>query len=235
MREYLPQEIKKEKDKLASYFKNSILYIDSNVYMTEEANGFFIFISEDLFKIKNYDINIIMLKEQYTEMYKIKKNKDNQESAKSARDAFRLIEELQEDGCITIENLDIESNAKSYADPILIKRIISHLKNNENVIFVTFDSDLKIRLREQIKQNNLNRNLLKILSFKDIEFLDVEQLIEEGAVYCNECEEYVFPLEDTDSDTEDDGSMFYIYNYIINYCPKCENIFNKRKVSTQCL
>lgn len=224
MKEYTLSEIESEKENLLLNFKDAKVYLDSNIYM-DAIREFFNFIVTDIEKGQK----IIMLKEQYQEMYKIKQNKSNEESAAKAREAFRIIELLQEEDRIEIESLDIESTGSSYADPILIKRIIDDSLNNKKVVFITNDSDLKIRLREQIRQKNINKDLLTILDNKDIEFFEVKSKKEAGNIYCSNCDDYVALIKDEISKDTSETSW---EKFEVNYCPNCLGVFNEKKVES---
>ncbi|MDQ7003378.1 MAG: hypothetical protein Q9N67_00010 [Ghiorsea sp.] len=101
------------------------------------------------------------------------KKSDQPEKAKSARRAFNYIDKLQEKGVLTIEGLDLKSEEKAYADPKLIERIIKDLKQDKTTVFLTEDKDLKIRLRYQLKKENLGGEKLVIFSHDNMVFLEL--------------------------------------------------------------
>jgi hypothetical protein len=157
--------------------ENKLIYIDSNIFMGSETSNDEYDITEVLFDYLYYhNVNIILFKEQYSEIYKLKQNKENKNSSFLARRAFKRIEQLLNLEKLTIDDLDIENLSKSYADPIFIKKIISDIKNNKKVVFITEDADLRIRLKSQIKQQKLNKDNLEIYSLADIEFLNISIL-----------------------------------------------------------
>ena len=69
----------------AKFSENEVIYIDSNIFMHEEATYFLDSLNE-----KN---KVIVPKEQYNELYKLKSS-DDEKRAYKARNAFRKIEEL---------------------------------------------------------------------------------------------------------------------------------------------
>lgn len=159
----------KEIDMFKNLLNNVQLYIDTNIFMDERFSKLF-----DILMQSN--IKILLLKEQYTELYNIKQSTDNDHKAKNARMAFRYIDKLQEIGKLEIAGIDIKDSASSYADPLLIEQIVSDLHANMKVIFFTEDMDLKIRLREQLKQKNLQKELLTLFYYDNLDFLHVDDL-----------------------------------------------------------
>lgn len=159
----------KEIDMFESLLNDSRLYIDTNIFMDERFTKLFDILMES-------NIKILLLKEQYTELYNLKRSTDNENKAKNARMAFRYIEKLQELEKLDIAGIDIKDSASSYADPFLIQEIVSDLDNNMKVIFFTEDMDLKIRLREQLKQKNLQKELLTLFYYDNLEFLHMDEI-----------------------------------------------------------
>lgn len=146
-----------------SELENVSLYIDSNIFMDERF--------EPLFEnFKKFNLKIILLNEQYHELYHLKKSENDTKSFR-ARNAFRLIEELLNLKKLTIKDLDPEQTTKAYADPILIKRIIADIQNQKKVVFITEDRDLKIRLKVQMEQKSLDENLISIYDYNDLDFI----------------------------------------------------------------
>lgn len=173
---------------------NATVYIDSNIYMDER----FVKLFELLLKCK---VDILLLEVQYQEIYGCKKS-DIPEQAKSARRAFNFIDKLQEKEILTIEGLGIQSEKKAYADPELIERIIKDLKQDKNVVFITEDKDLKIRLRGQIKKENLESEKIVIFGHEQMEFLELlnkieilEKSIDNSKVHCPHCNKNVLTYE----------------------------------------
>jgi len=153
------------KNNFIGSLENATVYIDSNIYMDERFTELFDLLLEHTF-------DILLLEVQYQEIYRCKKS-DQPEKAKSARRAFYYIDKLQEQGSLRIEGLDIQDVKKAYADPELIERIIKDLKQGKNIVFITEDRDLKIRLRGQLKKESLDGKKIVIYSYDHMVFLDV--------------------------------------------------------------
>ena len=143
----------------AKFSENEVIYIDSNIFMNEEASYFLDSLNE-----KN---KVIVPKEQYNELYKLKSS-DDEERAYKARNAFRKIEELYDKKIIKIEDLGNLDKEKSYADPVFIRLILQDIKNNIKVVFITEDRDLRLRLKIETDKNSLYANSLTIYTLEDI-------------------------------------------------------------------
>lgn len=143
----------------AKFLENEVIYIDSNIFMDEEATYFLDSLNE-----KN---KVIVPKEQYNELYKLKSSDDEQRAHK-ARNAFRKIEELYDKKIIKIEDLSNLQKEDSYADPVFIRLILEDIKNNVNVAFITEDRDLRLRLKIEIDRNSSYTNCLNIYTLEDI-------------------------------------------------------------------
>ncbi|QHG90772.1 hypothetical protein CVO_02480 [Sulfurimonas sp. CVO] len=150
---------------LFEQLKNKKLYVDSNIFMAKPNKAVDRFFDE----FTSYDnIKITMPREQYEEIYNLKRS-DEESSSKAARDAFRRIEKLVDSKHIDILDLkDMPADSSSYADPIFIKMIIDDLKSEKQVYFITEDKDLKIRLKSQIESKQLNENNIVICSFETL-------------------------------------------------------------------
>lgn len=177
--------IKKENDEnkyedeffelLFEQLDNKVLYVDSNIFMTDSNEGVNRFFNE-ISKYKN--IKITMPREQYEEIYNLK-NSDVELKSKSGRHAFRVIEKLFDSKHLDILELDDEVNkSQAYADPVFINMITEDLKNDKQVYFITEDKDLKIRLKSKIKTEKLNEDNMIICSF-DTLYQDKYNIVEE--------------------------------------------------------
>ncbi|WP_428023938.1 type II toxin-antitoxin system VapC family toxin [Arcobacter sp.] len=157
-----------DSEKFIKRFKNDIVYFDSNIYMEKTFTPLFEYMISNPKSIKQLEFKLIMPEIQYQEIYNLKKS-ENDTKAYGARRAFYNIEKLQELELLVIEGLEVSSNKKAYADPEFIKCILNHIQNHENVIFLTEDRDLKIRLRNIIKKDGLDPTYLKIYSEENID------------------------------------------------------------------
>jgi len=143
----------------ARFSENEVVYIDSNIFMDEEATYFLDSLNE-----KN---KVIVPKEQYNELYKLKSSDDEQRAYK-ARNAFRKIEELYDKKIIKIEDLSNLHKEDSYADPVFIRLILQDIKNNVKVAFITEDRDLRLRLKIETDKNSSYSNYLTIYTLEDV-------------------------------------------------------------------
>ncbi|MCT7404823.1 PIN domain-containing protein [Aliarcobacter cryaerophilus] len=143
----------------AKFSENEVIYIDSNIFMHEEATYFLDSLNE-----KN---KVIVPKEQYNELYKLKSS-DDEKRAYKARNAFRKIEELYDKKIIKIEDLSNLQKEDSYADPVFISLILENIKNNVKVAFISEDRDLRLRLKIEIDRNSSYTNYLHIYNLEDI-------------------------------------------------------------------
>ena len=161
---------------------DEIIYIDSNILMNEKSTSF-------LFSL-NESNKIVVPKEQYNELYKLK-NSEDKDIAHKARQAFRNLEELYDKKIAVIENLENSSQQDSYADPIFIKCILKDIKNNNKVVFVTEDRDLRLRLKIAIDKNSSYSDYIKIYTLADITTQQSTRRIETSALEknrkCNTC------------------------------------------------
>ncbi len=154
---------KKDTKHFIESLHDKILYLDSNIYMDERFEILFQYFTE-------YKLTIILLNEQYDEIYNIKKS-TNEEKAFKARKAFKLIEEQLDCKNLTIIDLAIKPKDSAYADPALIIKIIETMKEANDTVFITEDMDLRIRLKNQILKQKVNEELISIYSHKDLVFL----------------------------------------------------------------
>jgi rRNA-processing protein FCF1 len=143
----------------AKFSEDEVIYIDSNIFMDEEAIYFLDSLNE-----KN---KVIVPKEQYNELYKLKSS-DDKERAYRARSAFRKIEELYDKKIIKIEDLTNLHKEDSYADPVFIRLILEDIKKKIKVVFITEDRDLRLRLKIETDKNSSYTNYLTIYTLEDV-------------------------------------------------------------------
>jgi rRNA-processing protein FCF1 len=124
--------------------EDKLVYIDSNIFMDER----FSIILKDFLQ---YKLNILIPKEQYDELYNLKKQ--DSKKGKLARDAFKLIENLLDIGILKIDGLDENSvNRNAYGDNEFINIFKQNIENNINSVFFTNDADLRIRIKSLQKK-----------------------------------------------------------------------------------
>lgn len=112
--------------------------------------------------LREKSIKIILHRHVYQELQKIYNFHDKQRSPKAQR-AKHLIERWQKLNLIhsfpDIEDKEVDY----YADDALLEYIEQLAKDGKNVAVMTFDLDLRIRIRDRINSNNV-----QVLSFEDI-------------------------------------------------------------------
>lgn len=150
--------------KIKGLMIGKVCYIDSNIFMNESIDSFFKILDESDFLEES---SIIVIKEQYNELYKLKSAATD--VSHKARIAFRRIESLHSKRILKVNDLDKELKGSSYADIAFVDEITAQIKNGKLVALFTEDLDLKIRLNSRINSlgNTLQSNLT-IYSLKDI-------------------------------------------------------------------
>ncbi|NOQ31460.1 MAG: hypothetical protein GQ570_10080 [Helicobacteraceae bacterium] len=175
-------------------FTDKKVYFDTNILMDEQFTSLM-----NSFINNNIKINIIMPKVQYDEIYNLRQNSNEAKSYK-ARTAFNAIEKLLDHNIICIEGLNKKQKKEAYADPEFIKMIILDIKNNQNVIFLTEDIDLRIRLKGLVKEFQVDMSKLEIYSLKDFPYykkMQEDAITEMEKRYAEEDEIYRKLEEDT--------------------------------------
>lgn len=124
--------------------EDKLIYIDSNIFMDERFYDI-------LGDFEEYKLNIIIPKEQYDELYNLKKQGDKK--GKLARNAFRLIENFLDLGILKIDRLnDNRINNTAYGDDEFINIFKQNIENNTSSVFITNDADLRIRIKSLQKE-----------------------------------------------------------------------------------
>jgi hypothetical protein len=162
-------EMKEFNAKISKIFLRRVCYIDSNIFMSENNVIELLFDVISNKELVLADDNIVVIKEQYNELYKLKSSNQNDVSYK-ARLAFRRIEALYSEKILKINSLDADLKGESYADVAFVKEIVMQLKKGLLISFITEDLDLKIRLNLQVSSlGDIEQKNLKIYSLKDLE------------------------------------------------------------------
>jgi hypothetical protein len=141
-----------------SYFEKYILkdtiLLDSNIWMNPDYESFFITLREQL---KNQDKKLVLYGPQFDEICNIKKRTGYRTiQNRLSRLAINRIEEFQINNLLKIKPLTIDAEKRAYADPLIIKMVLGLLDNNEKVVFISDDKELRIRMRgfSEEKKNN---------------------------------------------------------------------------------
>lgn len=144
---------RKRKDKIATdtieYFEEFILLdkiiVDSNIWMKKDYDSIF-----EVFRIglEMHNKRVDLLDVQFDEICNIKlKNNYDSSQSHAARRAISRIENFQCANLLTSYKLGIDSNKNAYADPVIIKYALKHVKNGMKVVVVSDDAELRIRVR----------------------------------------------------------------------------------------
>jgi len=119
------------------------LIIDSNVWMADEYNALF----NALFSILRHAKKQITLDGvQYDEIYNLKrKHLYETRQGKGARLALNRIEKFQCEGLLPMGNVSMNPNPKAFADPLILEIIKTAAGQQQTVILISDDKDLRIR------------------------------------------------------------------------------------------
>jgi hypothetical protein len=123
----------------------SYLIIDSNIWMNEEYDMIFDWISV---VAKRENLTLRMLSSQFDEICNIKNKKTSPDGAKeaSARLAIKRIYRCRDRGILKIEKIGINPDRKAYADPKILDALVS--ADQPKKVIVTDDIELAIRATE---------------------------------------------------------------------------------------
>lgn len=160
---------KKEKDEIKKKFKNSRVYLDSNIFMDFKFDNIFDYMI-------NNKVKVTIIKSQYDEMINLrKKYKDSKTNkAKSLLPqltlAFNRVEKLLDNTKSNIKDIGFDSEKNAYADIDFIKVILNKLKKDKSIVFVTQDRDLRTRLKTMIKED-------KKISKKNVNIFKADEFI----------------------------------------------------------
>lgn len=132
--------------------------IDSNIWMDPNYDIYF-----DVLNLvcthENY--KIVLYGVQFDEIVNIKKktkfNAENDDRNKRARLAIRRIELLQKQGLLDIRPITINAEPNAYADPLILKLILTSAKKQINGSLITNDKELRIRARQLLSDNAVTR------------------------------------------------------------------------------
>jgi hypothetical protein len=133
------------REKLSKLYYFSETILDSNIWMNNAYEPLFeslIFIlSQEKKQVKLYGA-------QFDEICAVKKRSAfGSSKSAGARCALSRIERMQTLGLLRIEPLTIDAGGGGYADPLIVKLIVSHTRSGSHVCFVSDDVELRIRVR----------------------------------------------------------------------------------------
>ncbi|RMG03038.1 MAG: hypothetical protein D6741_02835 [Planctomycetota bacterium] len=122
------------------------LIIDSNIWMNEKYDAFFVVLEQVLVDTGR---KIELYGPQFDEICNIK-HRTNFNSAKGRRSRLALsrIEHFQKRRILSIRPIRIDRNRFAYADPLILRLLVCAPKNNMPTCLITDDRELRIRARE---------------------------------------------------------------------------------------
>jgi hypothetical protein len=140
--------------------------------MKPEYNVFFEILSRVL---RENSIKLILFAPQFDEICNIKKKRSYEESGnKRARLAINRIESFQKDDLIIIAPITIDAAPGVYADPLIVKLFINAAKKGQKCNFISDDKELRIRVREHLRQNAMDE--FQIIELKEFDWDNIAAL-----------------------------------------------------------
>jgi hypothetical protein len=121
------------------------LILDSNIWMNPGYDPLFQALEDCL---KAADGALTLYGPQFDEICNVKrKTAYGTPSNRGARCALNRIERMQTSNRLHIEPLSIDAEFKVYADPLIVKLIVTQTKQGTAVAFLSDDMELRIRVR----------------------------------------------------------------------------------------
>ena len=148
----------KEWNRVTENLDRDFVLIDSNIWMQQEYDPFFeqLYLTMKSEPLRSRDRKLVLYGPQFDEICNIKsKFSFKHPKSKLARLALSRIEKFQEQNLLAIEPLSVESDRFAYADPLIIKLIVTTMDDQPStgVWFLTDDKELRIRVRELTKNH----------------------------------------------------------------------------------
>ena len=110
---------------------------------------------------------IIIYGVQFDEICNIKSSHEyGSQKSKRARLAINRIENFQKNEILKIETVSIKSERWAYADPVVLKLLISLSKESHSVVFISNDKELRIRARELVR---IGQATTQVIGIEEIE------------------------------------------------------------------
>lgn len=139
---------------VVSYFKEKLLgdclIIDSNIWMNKQYDSFFQTLG---LAIAASGVAYTLPGVQFDEICNIKKRTSfDDPRSRAARLAIDRIEQLQKGGLLRIDGIKLDAIRGAYADPELIKYLVSALEQKRLVCFIADDKELRVRVREHLQR-----------------------------------------------------------------------------------
>lgn len=166
------------------------IIVDTNIWLYPD------FISGLKESLRNYNMQLSILNSCYDELLNIRKRNNN--TARQARKAVALIEELLDEGLLAIENITINSNRHAYADPKIIRFIAD--KPDFSFFIITNDRDLRIRIKSIAPNAYVSSISHKLWGeYEYIDITDIDACLADYREYLNHFRKYIDGFEGFDS------------------------------------
>ena len=151
------------------------LVIDSNIWMNEAYDGFFLLLAASC---AHHHYTLTLHGSQFDEIVNIKKRgRYGGTKSTRARTAIQRIEELQKMGFLAIDRLSREAASDAYADPALIDLLVSNARKGLECTFISDDRELRVRVRQHLKDvPNSNWHILEMASLSHLSELTTTAL-----------------------------------------------------------
>lgn len=121
------------------------LIVDSNIWMNPGYDPFFQALEDCLRATRG---SLTLYGPQFDEICNVKrKTAYGTPSNRGARCALNRIERMQTSNLLHIEPLSIDAEPRVYADPLIVKLIVTHAKKGTSIAFLSDDMELRIRVR----------------------------------------------------------------------------------------
>ena len=146
--------IKADAEKTMAYFRGVILtgclVVDSNIWMNEGYDDFFRVLRRCT---KRASTELVLYGPQFDEMCNIKRTAGyGEDRNRRARIAISRIEAFQKENLLRVEPITINADKFAYADPPIVKLLITEAKAAKTLCFVSDDKELRIRVRENLRR-----------------------------------------------------------------------------------
>ena len=129
--------------RLAPDLLSHTLVIDSNVWMGEEYDAFFLLLADVLAEARR---PLVMFGAQFDEICALKRGQD-EGAAGQAQRAIDRVERLQKQDLLHVEPGAIDAQRVSSADPPVLKLLVTLHQRQRTVTFISADNELRIRAR----------------------------------------------------------------------------------------
>jgi hypothetical protein len=142
--------------------KSDVILIDSNIWMNEDYSDFFTVLE---YVLKKNKYVIPLYGPQFDEICNLKKTTDFGDAKnRRSRIAINRIEAFQKESVLDVKPITIEAQRGAYADPLLVKLVTTTVKSGKTATFISDDKELRIRVRQHVKDVNTGHLLVPEMS-----------------------------------------------------------------------